>query len=1233
MLLWNYSAQVGNYLTFLFLPDSDCHNDHYFSMKKDFYVTAIGASAGGVDAIKAFFKEIPQPCNTAFIIVQHLASGQKGFLKDILSKITDISVQEVTKKTKIESDNIYIIPPNSFLYVSDGHLSLQKRTKEEKVNNAIDIFFSSVAEEMEERSIGVILSGMGTDGAKGTQKIKERGGVVMVQSPTTASFSNMPYGAIIADHPDFIGTSSELAEKLKGYIEAPEILEKKLSASRKVEEHETIQNILNILIHFSGVNFREYKINTILRRIDKRIKINHLYSLEEYLRFLESKPDEVRILFNDLLIGVTEFFRDEQVFHALREKIIPELCDKSQEYKTLRIWVTACSTGEEAYTIAMLFEDYIRKNRLPIELKVFATDLSQKAINMAGRGQFTEQIESRIPYDLLKKYFIKKGEYYEVTKELRKKIIFSVHNLLSDPPFIRLDFIACRNLFIYLKEDVQKKLLYTFNYSLQNNGYLMLGANETDSELKDIFERVDSKSKIFKNKSSTNRLRIDHAHSFEHKADLRYDYSAPERSRSIIDHEQESYAELLVERYAPTCLVVSEHDEVIYTSGNIERYIKFPNNRSKLNIFEMISGNASLAVRNGLSNAREHEKDVLVKNVIGFKKNSDETVDLRFFQKPNRGAIQRPVIIEFSESEDVKEREEMVEVQSKDLINEIERLEGELYQSRKELQYNSDELEAINEELQSSNEEMKSSNEEMQTTNEELQSTNEELKTVNQELQNKIDEITVLHDDVNNLFNSTQIATVFLDRDLKIRKYTPTVQKYFNIREGDIGRPIFHYTFNFDHPGLKKDLKTVLDTLQPIKREVEEKEGFVNLKILPYKTDDMRIEGVIMTFEDISELKEANLKLEETATDLQKRTLELEQSEKYWKSLVENSPDIIARVNEEGKTMYVNQSLLHHLMISPEKAQGKLLQDSMDTINGDNHNIQKKIEEVFKTKKPLNFFDDFKFGNKIKHLFLTIWPEWDIQNNELKSVLVIGRDVSDIREAEAHINAKNQRLEELNQYMDNFVHAVAHDLRSPMTNLKLILELLYDEENEKKRNVLIGKFGASVRRIDDVLNGLIEIIDSQIKTGEKAVKVNFQEIIRKVQEQFPSDTLDEDNVKLDLKVKQINYIRGYLYSIIRNLISNSVKYAHGGRELNVLIKTRKDANYTILTISDNGIGMDIEKVRPDLFKPFKRFSLETEGKGIGLHIIKSMVEKTGGKIEVDSQINKGTTFRVFLKEQ
>src|SRR5690554_3140096 len=1195
-----------------------------------FYITGIGASADGIHALKIFFENIEDKPGTAFVIIQHLAPEQKGFTKEILKEITSIPIVQVEGDTKVQIDHIYLIPPANFLVLEDQHLILKPRSSRKKVNDAIDVFFQSLAQQASDKAVGIILSGLGSDGAKGVQLIKERGGIVMVQSPETANFSSMPLEAIMSDHPDVIGSPEKIAKDLIHFINHPSAIPTDTEHADE-DEKDVIEKVISLVNEFSGVNFRDYKKNTILRRIDKRLKINYKNSIEEYFKFLTDKPDEIRVLYNDLLIGVTEFFRDKEAFELLDKKVIPELCGGKKEFTSIRIWVAGCSTGEEAYSVAMLLDKYIKANSLNLDFKIFATDLDQKAIELARYGKYSKHIESQIPAPLLNDYFVQRGDFYEIINDLRKKIIFSVHNLLTDPPFIRMDLITCRNLFIYLNGEVQKKILYTFNYALKDKGYLMIGAHESQADLIDLFETIDYRWKIFKNKSNQT-----HAISNIIRPATMFPQGYPEtklakRANPIpVDQQQEFFAELLLEKYAPACILLTEKNEVLYATGDAELLLTFPKRRSNLNLFEMVSGSTALALRNGLRKVRESNRNVVLRNVNTVNNNQEKVVaDFFFYSIFSKRTSQKYVIVEVKPGDIHEDNQEFMEISTRENLKEIERLEIELEQARKELQFNSDELEIINEELQSSNEEMKSSNEEMQTTNEELQSSNEELKTVNFELKSKIEEITVLHDDVQNLFISTQIATLFLDRDLNIRKFTPAVQSYFNIRESDIGRPIYHYTYNFVYPNLDADVGLVLQTLQPLRKEIDTNRGYALIKVIPYKTDDRRIEGVILTIVDVNEMKEANLKLQEMAQILQTRSVELEQSEKSWQSLVENTPDIVAKIDENATILYVNQSL-SKFGFDPGAVIGTKLPELGKKDTGINH-LNKKIQEVLTTKQVVNFYQNFNWGGKVKNSFITLIPEWN-GKEEGKKILLIARDITALRSVENKLEEKNKRLNAMNQYMDSFVHAVAHDLRSPITNLKLILTLISDEQSPEKIELVVGKLDHAVSRIDDILNGLIELIDSHVNISEKERSVNFKSVIDKVLEQFNNDIPKDTHINLHIETEEINHIRGYVFSIIRNLLSNCIKFRKNDVPLTISIETKDEGEYKVLSVEDNGIGMDFDDVKNDLFKPFKRLTSGGEGKGLGLHLIRSMVEKTGGKIEVDSEEGRGSKFYVYFKD-
>lgn len=1202
---------------------------------ESFYITGIGASAGGTSALQSFFKQVGDQPNTAFIIIQHLAIDQQGFAKDLLKNSTNLPITQVEEKTKLKVNHIYLIPPQFYLLLSGNYLELKPRDPNKIINDAIDVFFHSLADQAEEKAIGIILSGLGSDGAKGVQKIRERGGIIMVQSPESATFSSMPLEAIISDHPDVIDSVENIARDLLHFINHPfEISVRPESIDQA--QTDSVQKIISLVNEYSGVNFRDYKINTILRRIDKRLKINYLKNTNEYLGFLAEKPGEIKVLYNDLLIGVTEFFRDMEAFETLKNKVIPAICEKEREYGTLRIWVPACSTGEEAYSVAIMLDDYIRTHHLTLDFKIFATDLDPKAIELARRGRFSKHIELQVPTPQLKTYFSEKGDFYMINNDIRKRLIFSTHNILSDPPFVRMDLITCRNLFIYLKEEVQKKVLYTFNYALTEEGFLMLGGHESQSDPNDLFEEVDARWRIYKNKKRFSNLNYDIIQNTAFSQNRYPDNPLPVRpTPPVIDQENEIFAEMLLEKYAPDCLLLTEENQVIYVTGKVENYLNFPKRKDNLLLFDMIGESTSLAFRNGLRKIKEEQRNVVLRGVEAITKEKVSVkVDIFFYSIFSSKTSTKYILVEIK-SVDVKENDqEFIEVSSRESLKEIERLEAELKQVKKELYYNMVELETINEELQSSNEEMKSSNEEMQTTNEEMQSANEELKTVNLELKAKIEEITVLHDDVENLFFSTQIATLFLDRNLKIRKFTPALQQYFNIRESDIGRPIYHYTHNFGYSELEIEVEKVLQTLQPLEREIETNHGYALIRIIPYKTDDRRIEGIVLTFVDVSPLKKANLELKTMASSLKNRTAELEQLENYYKSLVENTPDIVARLDQEANILFVNNSLKSHLAIEAHTLIGKNLSGLKHSeFQEEIQVLSHQVNQALKGNKLVNYNQTFTLENYTKIYFITIIPEKSVVKGQKETLLLIAREITEIHSVESKIKEKNRILEDLNLQMDNFVHTVAHDLRAPLANLKLILELVADEENPVKRDLLLGKLNLAVVRIDDILNALIEIIDSQVKGLEMKQRVKFKTVIQKTMDQFKGILPVDSHIDINLEVKEVPYIKSFLYSIIRNLINNAIRYRRQDIPLIIRMETRKEGNYIIFSIEDNGRGMDFDAINNYLYKPFRQFDLIGEGIGIGLHIVKSMLDRTGGKIVVESEKGKRTKFYIYFKDE
>lgn len=1202
--------------------------------KKDFYVVGIGSSAGGYDALREFFKEMPEKPGVAFVIIQHLSREHKSLTAEWLTKVTPMNIISVQEETKILPNQVYLLPENMLLKIKNDNLVLEKRDSEEIINLAVDVFFHSLAEAYKERAIAIVLSGAGTDGSRGILSIKDKGGLVFVQQPDSANFESMPSVAIATDHPDIILPPAEMAKKLLHFLKNPVNMDDENIENATSTDREVVQDIIHQVSQFSNVNFQAYKINTIFRRIEKRTKLNHLTNIQEYQEFLKHNPEEIQILYNDLLIGVTNFFRDAVAFKSLEKNVIANLFSGKKDYETVRIWVIGCSTGEEAYSVAILCEEYIQKHNLDITYKIFATDLDSKAIELASVGRFRNDIIMDVSPERRERFFNKVGDFYEIKKVLRKKIIFARHNLMNDPPFISQDLITCRNLFIYFKPEIQKKLLSNYNYSLKPHGYLFLGANESSEGLQNLFEPIDSKWKIFQNNAGQNRRSkiIDQYTSVRDPNDKAIKSSSP-RGQHIPVEDEHEYDNIIVNEYAPDCLIINVNNELVYTNGKVDKYLSLPKKKMNYDIFNMLSGNLPLIFRNGIRKLIGGERLVTYNDILIDNGETQERIMVRFkaINNPSHKYIanEQLVLVEFIVI-DPERKSNASEINPENTFEnrKMEELERELDLTKKELQFSVDELETLNEELQASNEEMYSSNEELQSTNEEMQSSNEELHTVNIELKNKIEEISSLHDDITNFFNNTEIAIIFLDQDLRIRKFTPASRENFNFIENDIGRPIDHLTHNFDYDRLKVDAKSVLQNLTPIVKEIKNKVGQTYMvRMLPYKTDDMRIQGIVITFVEISDLKKATI-------ELKKRTEALERSEQNIKSLVENTPDLVARVDAALNFIFVNRAIKNLFDIDPEKVLGKSPRVIRLWDKKGREIFLSCLQKAIDTGYAVNEYIDFYQKDKLVCFYVKFVPEFSLDEKTLESVLIISRDITDVKKHEFIIEQQNSKLKKVNIYLDNFIHIVAHDLRSPVGNLKLLMSIFHKTDDVSKKMQFIDKIDSAVCSLDNTLKGLMEIVELQNENKGNEKTLSFEKVL----ELFKVDYVDQIAVKgINFVVNfdacpQISYIEGYLLSILKNLVSNAIKYADENKDSKITITTERSSGYILLTVKDNGIGIDMERHKERLFMPFKRFTTKAEGKGIGLNIIKTMIEKNGGKIEVESELEVGTTFYVYLKE-
>lgn len=819
---------------------------------QDQYVIAIGASAGGLEAIHEFFDNMPSNGNLSFVIIQHLSPDYKSLLVELVSKHTHMKVLEARHDERVEKNCVYVIPNDKLLTIYDGRLQLSEKNFEKAPNTAIDTFLRSLAEDQGSKAIAVILSGTGTDGTKGIGAIQSEGGIVLVQDPVSAKFDGMPNSAIASGYADFILAPELMPEEIFNYIK-----ERPVRLAREGRPDESLlPEVLKLVDKHCQYDFYNYKTPTILRRIGRRMTQLGYKNFQEYIEFLRNSSEECRTLGKEFLIGVTKFFRDKAAFEELRNEVLAELISKKNEHDILKVWVTACSTGEEAYTVAIIIDDLLKKEDKHLEVKIFATDLDIDAIEFASKGTYPAASIEEIEPELARNYFIRQGSQVTVLPALRKQIVFARHNILKDPPFIKNDLITCRNMLIYMNVILQRKVLSTLQFSLNTGAYLFLGPSEIPASVREGFEEINGKWKIFRKISNDNRYNPERFPSTQAFKSQREPKPAAVKDNSMARQLSEDFKNLLTEEYGFAAIYVDRNFEIKEAVGNFRKYLSLPDRIANLQLMKMVQGDLAVALNTAIRKAAKNNASVSLNHVRLRQDGKDKIINL--FVKP--GVREGNMMIVFGESTELpslRNISERAPDHSPEAVTYISELEDELKETRGNLQMAVESLETANEELQSSNEELLSANEELQSSNEELQSLNEELHTLNTEHQLRIKELVELNDDLNNYFSSSQLAQVFVDSELRIRKFNPVAVQMVNLIESDIGRPIDHISTNLQDATLLPDIKTVLEKGIVMEKEVKLVSGSNCLmRILPYVRQDKKIDGVVVTFIDITAMKQ-----------------------------------------------------------------------------------------------------------------------------------------------------------------------------------------------------------------------------------------------------------------------------------------------------------------------------------------------------------------------------------------
>ncbi len=1200
---------------------------------RDNIVVGIGASAGGLEAIHEMFDNVQDNTDLTFVIVQHLSSDHKSLMGELLSRHTSMQIFEAKNNMRLEKNCIYLIPNRFMMTVKGGVLKLHEKQTDHSPNNAVDIFFESLAAEAGSSAVGIILSGTGTDGTKGIEAIKANGGVVVVQDPMSAKFDGMPNSAISSGYADLILPPEMIADELIDYIQQAPLI-RSFNEQHQKDEY-LVTGILELIKSTTGYDFREYKKPTIYRRLAKRMSELNMRNLNDYLGYLKMHTEEPKRLCKEFLIGVTKFFRDPEAFEELTAHILPALFKDKSPDEIFKVWVTACSTGEEAYSIAIMIKEFLEKHQPGFDnVKIFATDIDTSALDTASKGLYNAAIEQDVPPQLLKKYFIREGDYYRICADIRKMVVFAHHNVLRDPPFSKIDLVTCRNMLIYMSVSPQRHILKAFHFALNIEGCLFLGPSENIGVLKDAFLEISRKWKIYKciSKSPQNT----YSNLLQSLESGSYGKFSPTwKAKNALHSLPEIFNETLLEAQNYAGIYVDKDFEVKQATGNFKSFIDFPEGNFNFNLLKLVQPELSTPLSIALRKAAKDNEKVIVNNI---KITSGKVIRfLNIIVKPyltQRDYMQPFLFVVLHEQASLtKEKIDLSASAGTTDLQKFAEMERELNETRENLQALIEEVESANEELQTSNEEIVSSNEELQSTNEELQSLNEELHTVNAEHQLKIKELVELNDDLNNYFRNADIGQVIVDKKMTIRKFSPAATKQINLIESDIGRSIIDISHNFKELDFINNIKSVLKTGRLLEKEVLMGNDTVFLmKLNPYLRTDNSIDGVVISFIDITEVKQLN--------GILTAVFNTSTSGIAAKATVRNSK------NEIIDFEYVMANTAANKMHN--KNDGgligcRMLKEFPDTKKEYFH----RYAEVVETGNPIHFEvhaenDEWFEVVCVKMMDGIVTTATNITENKRSADMLV-KGFEELKSTSQKLRVSNEQLQISNMDLYQFASIASHDLKEPLRKImafgNILEEKIKHKINDQEKNYLDKITKASGRMhnlIEDVLT-FSRLSNTELPVTSTALA----EVVKTVIDDLEI-SIEAKNARVIVKeLPVVTAVSAQMHQIFHNLIANSLKF-NKNETPEIVIKhlpvtdwkekygdINEDRFYGIV-VSDNGIGFSNE-FADKIFKMFQRLNAATfPGTGIGLAICKKIVENHGGYIYADSELGKGATFTLFL---
>ena len=1224
-------------------PDPEEHPEELIRSSLNFPVVGIGASAGGMTALLQFFEHMPAGSGMAYVVILHLSPRHESNAAAILQRVTKMPVIQVAQPTAIEADHVYVIPPTADLLMNDGYLRLVEPARLKGPHVAIDLFFRALAQVHRARAICIVMSGTGADGAVGLARVKELGGVTLVQSPDDAEHDGMPRAAIHTTMVDFVLPAVEMPQKLLDLwanarrislpadappellVRAPDSLE----AAAQAES--ALGDIMALLRRHSKNDFRHYKRATVLRRIERRLQVNGLPDLPAYRDYLRNRPEEAQPLLQDMLISVTNFFRDREAFDALERDVLPALFNDHADDDPLRVWVTGCATGEEAYSVAMLLREQAQGRTPSPEIQVFATDIDDRAIAAGRAALYPESIVTDVSPARLKQFFTREQNKYRIVKSIREKVLFANHNLLRDPPFSRLDFICCRNLLIYLDREAQTRILEMFRFALKPGGYLFLGVSESADAAPNLFTSVDKKNRIYR----TNPL----AHAARHlpplpSAPLEPGHAAArpasrEQAPSLAQMHQQCIAQ-----FAPPSVLIDGKYDVLHLSDEAGQFLAHSGGAPSRNLLANVQPGLRVELRTALFQATHGGKAVTCRPVALGRGEQRRVVRISVKPFADPSARQTLILVVFEEIPEDMALPTVAGVSPPQPL--IGQLELEIKQLKEHLQEtiehsdtSTEELKASNEELQAINEELRSATEELETSKEELQSMNEELITVNFELKVKVEETAKINDDLQNFIAASGIATVFIDNAMRIKRYTPQAVNIFNLIPSDINRPLLDIKDRLNYESLAQDAEKAFETLQTIERAIESADGNHYLaRIRPYRTTDDRIEGAVLTFVDVTALWRA----EET----------IRAGEERLRIAAETTRDYaIVTVDEEGLVTTWNAGAKRVFGYSEEEIIGKplaLLFTPEDRAAGvPEHERLTALKEGRAEDERWHIRKD---GTR----FYCSGIMTPLQGKGMKGFAKIARDLTGNKQQEAlreamleREKANSSQARAANELKDRFLAVMSHELKHPLNLIQVNTELLINQPEVKALPPVL-RAGETIRQ---AVASQVKIIDdlldlSRARTGKltfKIASVALDELLATIVEAAAENArkkgLELAFEKQDGTIVQCDRVR--TEQICWNLINNAIKFTPQGGKVKVSL-TRENG-FARLSVVDTGQGITADFL-PHVFGMFSQGQgdqAQTGGLGVGLALVQELATAQGGRVLAESPgAGRGAAFSVWL---